>query len=409
MIEAVENHMPEVIVIDEIGTNEEALAARTIAQRGVQLIATAHGHTLENLTKNPSLVELVGGIESVTLGDDTARARGVQKAVQERRAPPTFECAVEMTDIGCWAVHKDTAWAVDRILAGKHVPAQVRTTADYRERNGLSEDSFIAPSGAGTTSHSGDPMKGEGLSYPREEVYFSWRQQDELSGSWSSSFDIEDSGSDAYSPARPPTSLWDVPAALKSAAGGGGPPSSKQRGEEKRQKDKVVRIYPFQMAESELKRVIESMGLEEKVQITDDPETADAYMAVRAALENGGGFIRSRAKERNVPVYAVKTAAMQQLAKAVRAALSGQVSSDSSDEPPPGDEGEEREALDEARSAAEQIVIPTGKAVELGPRKPALVARQASFLRQQYNLQVMNVGKGEGSRLRILPASARVM
>ncbi|CCQ53937.1 Hypothetical protein, contains AAA+ NTPase domain and putative R3H ssDNA-binding domain [Crocosphaera watsonii WH 0005] len=98
MIEAVENHMPEVIVIDEIGTELEALAARTIAERGVQLVGTAHGNQIENLLKNPTLSDLIGGIQAVTLGDDEARRRGSQKTVLERKAPPTFEIAIEMLE-----------------------------------------------------------------------------------------------------------------------------------------------------------------------------------------------------------------------------------------------------------------------------------------------------------------------
>ena len=96
MIEAVENHMPEVIVIDEIGTELEAMAARTIAERGVQLIGTAHGNTLENLMLNPTLSDLIGGIQSVTLCDEEARRRGTQKSVLERKAPPTFDVMVEI-------------------------------------------------------------------------------------------------------------------------------------------------------------------------------------------------------------------------------------------------------------------------------------------------------------------------
>ncbi|HEY9656113.1 MAG TPA: AAA family ATPase, partial [Crinalium sp.] len=109
MIEAVENHMPEVIVIDEIGTELEALAARTIAERGVQLVGTAHGNRLENLIKNPTLSDLVGGIQSVTLGDEEARRRGSQKSVLERKAPPTFDIAVEMLERQRWVVHEQVA------------------------------------------------------------------------------------------------------------------------------------------------------------------------------------------------------------------------------------------------------------------------------------------------------------
>jgi stage III sporulation protein SpoIIIAA len=116
MIEAVENHMPEVIVIDEIGTELEAQAARTIAERGVQLVGTAHGNTLENLLLNPTLSDLVGGIQSVTLGDDEARRRGTQKTVLERRAPPTFHIVVEIQERDKVAVHPDVAQSVDALL-----------------------------------------------------------------------------------------------------------------------------------------------------------------------------------------------------------------------------------------------------------------------------------------------------
>src|SRR5918992_917224 len=118
MIEAVENHMPEVIVIDEIGTSQEALAARTIAERGVQLIATVHGNTLENLMLNPTLSDLVGGIQPVTLSDEEARRRGTQKTVLERKAPPTFDVLIEIQDKDRLVIHKDVADAVDVMLRG---------------------------------------------------------------------------------------------------------------------------------------------------------------------------------------------------------------------------------------------------------------------------------------------------
>ena len=116
MIEAVENHMPEVIIVDEIGTAAEALAARTIAERGVQLIGTAHGNTLENLLLNPTLCDLVGGIQTVTLSDDEARLRRTQKTVSERKAAPTFDAVVEIVDRDEVIIHADTAEAVDKLL-----------------------------------------------------------------------------------------------------------------------------------------------------------------------------------------------------------------------------------------------------------------------------------------------------
>jgi stage III sporulation protein SpoIIIAA len=132
MIEAVENHNPEAIVIDEIGRELEAAAARTIAERGVQLIGTAHGNTLENLLLNPTLSDLVGGIESVTLSDEEARRRGTQKTVLERRAPPTFDMLIEIQERDRVAVHVDVAEAVDGLLRGYPLPPEIR----YRDEKG---------------------------------------------------------------------------------------------------------------------------------------------------------------------------------------------------------------------------------------------------------------------------------
>ncbi|MDO8568313.1 MAG: R3H domain-containing nucleic acid-binding protein [Dehalococcoidales bacterium] len=130
MIEAVENHMPEVIVIDEIGTELEALAARTIAERGVQLVGTAHGNTLENLMMNPTLVDLVGGIQSVTLGDEEARRRGTQKSILERKSPPTFDIVVEIQDRDRVAIHPDVGEAVDALLRREPTAPEVRSTGE---------------------------------------------------------------------------------------------------------------------------------------------------------------------------------------------------------------------------------------------------------------------------------------
>ena len=135
MIEAVENHMPEVIVIDEIGTELEAQAARTIAERGVQLVATAHGNTLENLIMNPTLSDLIGGIQTVTLGDEEAKRRRTQKSILERKAPPTFDIVVEIQDWYHVAIHSDVAAVVDAMLRGRAIQPEVRwldETAEVR-------------------------------------------------------------------------------------------------------------------------------------------------------------------------------------------------------------------------------------------------------------------------------------
>src|SRR6185369_15080759 len=129
MIEAVENHMPEVIVIDEIGTELEAGAARTINERGVQLVGTAHGTSLENLMLNPTLADLIGGIQSVTLGDEEARRRGTQKSILERKAPPTFEVVVEIESWQRVSLHRNVADTVDALLRGFPAPPETRQLA----------------------------------------------------------------------------------------------------------------------------------------------------------------------------------------------------------------------------------------------------------------------------------------
>ena len=134
MVEAVENHMPEVIVIDEIGAELEALAARTIAERGVQLVATAHGNVLANLMLNPTLSDLIGGIQTVTLSDEEARRRGTRKSVLERKAPPTFEALVEIQSFDRVAVHADVGgrrWM--RCCGGESVQAEIRELDDDGE------------------------------------------------------------------------------------------------------------------------------------------------------------------------------------------------------------------------------------------------------------------------------------
>ncbi len=126
MVEAVENHMPQVIIIDEIGTELEVLAARMIAEKGVQLVGTTHGNCLENLIKNPSLSDLIGGIQYVTLSDDEAKRRGTQKSILERKAYPAFEIIIEINSSNSWTIHEDVKTSVDLLLRGNLVFEQVR-------------------------------------------------------------------------------------------------------------------------------------------------------------------------------------------------------------------------------------------------------------------------------------------
>ena len=151
MIEAVENHMPEVVVIDEIGTEAEAFAARSIAERGVQLVATAHGNSLDNLMMNPTLSDLIGGIQTVTLSDEEAKRRGTQKSVLERKAPPTFDVLIEIMEVDKLAVHHDVAGTVDKLLRG--VPSR----PEIRVRNPEGEVKVVQPAEIVERSHVEQP------------------------------------------------------------------------------------------------------------------------------------------------------------------------------------------------------------------------------------------------------------
>ncbi len=159
MIEAVENHNPEVIIIDEIGREQETAAARTINERGVQLIGTAHGNTLENLLMNPTLSDLVGGIESVTLSDEEARRRGTQKTVLERRAPPTFDVLVEIQDRQQLLAHRDVTTSVDAMLRGQPFKVEMRTRGDDGKIQ-VEEQTMLVTSSAVTGRRNGGGRDG---------------------------------------------------------------------------------------------------------------------------------------------------------------------------------------------------------------------------------------------------------
>ena len=162
MIEAVENHTPEVIVIDEIGTAQEADAARTIAERGVQLVGTAHGNTLSNLMQNPTLSDLIGGIESVTLSDEEARRRGTQKTVLERRNPPTFGALVEIQSFSRVAVHEDVMGTVDALLRGYEAEAEVRVVGEEGEVETIKRLPFVPDPEAPLSFHD-EPLRAREL------------------------------------------------------------------------------------------------------------------------------------------------------------------------------------------------------------------------------------------------------
>lgn len=396
MIEAVENHMPEVIVIDEIGTELEALAARTIAERGVQLVGTAHGNRIENLIKNPTLSDLVGGIQSVTLGDEEARRRGSQKSVLERKAPPTFEIAIEMLERQKWVVHEDVSETVDNLLRGRQPQPQTRTVDDtgavvIQQESAPPKPTGQLPFGAvsGQSSRSGWRTSGQLAPLP---TY----RRNELADSTRESV-----------PATPPLSerqQFDhllnssMPTPFVQRELTGDFPSTGPNGE-----DLPLHIYPYAISRSQLEQVIHTLEL--PIVLTKDIDSADAVLALRSHLKNHSK-LRLIAKNRQLPIHAVKSNSLPQLIRALQRLLRVDAS--------PGDPADltlfyrgagedEIEALEEARLAVEQIVIPKGQPVELLPRS-AKVRKMQHELVEHYRLKSASFGDEPNRRLRIYPA-----
>ncbi|MBW4650801.1 MAG: AAA family ATPase [Kastovskya adunca ATA6-11-RM4] len=380
MIEAVENHMPEVIVIDEIGTELEALAARTIAERGVQLVGTAHGNRIENLIKNPTLSDLVGGIQAVTLGDDEARRRGSQKTVLERKAPPTFEIAVEMLERQRWVVHESVADTVDELLRDRQPNPQVRTVNDNGKvaitREFPNAPVAIRPDRSVAASAPPRPTgwRASGQMRPLERQTPVWSSE-------SSDFD------------RLLNKSW------QQQDDGSGMRYAGPNGE-----DFPLHIYPYGVSRHQLEQVIRVLNL--PVAITKDIDSADAILGLRSHVKNHGK-LRTMAQARQVPIHAVKASTIPQITRALRRLLD-------MDDPKIPDAADMRlfthngsedeiEALEEARLAVEQIVIPKGQPVELLPRS-AQVRKMQHELVEHYRLRSDSFGDEPNRRLRIYPA-----
>jgi stage III sporulation protein SpoIIIAA len=257
MIEAVENHNPEVIVIDEIGRELEAVAARTIAERGVQLIGTAHGNNLENLLLNPTLSDLVGGIESVTLSDEEARRRGTQKTVLERRAAPTFDVLVEIQDREQLAVHLDVAEAVDNLLRGRQSQPQLR----YRDQEGQVHIDTPPP----------PPSRGRGgdTGYRRQAALPSARRGE--------------NGELPFSPTPP-----HMPGSALA----------------------TVRVYAYGVARNRLRQA--SKRLRVPTQLVDTPGEADVLVTLRSYYRNRQRVI-AEAESRRMPVYVLRANTVAQM------------------------------------------------------------------------------------------------
>ncbi len=399
MIEAVENHMPEVVVIDEIGTELEALASRTIAERGVQLVATAHGNQIDNLIKNPTLSDLIGGIQSVTLGDDEARKRGSQKSVLERKAPPTFEIAVEMQERTRWVVHDNVATTVDQLLRGRDAPTQIRSL-DAEGNVLVARPTLSGPQW---------PPSGS-FGSTRSAYQQGWRQSGHMEPVPFKSVASKATGSAPMllskpiplAPSKSPISTtWtgldsdptpfddqedlDLDAADYGFSGSEHP----------------LVVYPYGVSRDLIQQVSQTLPID--VSVTKDLDQADVVLALRSQVRNRSK-IQQMAHARQIPIHTVKTNSLLSLTRSLRRLLnidSGEAETELDLFMQSATE-DATEALEEARLAVEQIVIPKSQTVELLPRS-APIRKQQHELVEHYQLRAESFGEEPNRRLRIYP------
>ncbi|MDT7885223.1 MAG: R3H domain-containing nucleic acid-binding protein [Thermoflexus sp.] len=362
MIEAVENHMPEVIIIDEIGRELEAIAARTIAERGVQLIATAHGNTLENLLMNPTLSDLVGGVESVTLSDEEARRRGTQKTVLERRAPPTFDVLIEIQDRQRLLVHHDVAASVDALLRGQQPDVELR----YRDEEGrihIEKPRFRRAVMVGKSP----------LPFWRGEIIATTPispgeppQPPRVSAERVGAFDLEEEQEGL------PPSPWAAP-----APSGNGP-------------RRPLRVYPLGLARNRLQRAASVFGT--PIQVVEQIHEADVVITTKAHYRRHPRAL-TEAEGRGIPIYVVRSNTVTQIESCL-ADILNLAPADGEEDP------QLARALEEAEAAIQKILNGEARYVDLSPQN-AYIRRQQHLLARQYNLISHSYGKEPNRYVRI--------
>jgi len=354
MIEAVENHNPEVIVIDEIGRELEAEAARTIAERGVQLIGTAHGRTLENLLLNPTLSDLVGGIESVTLSDEEARRRGTQKTVLERRSPPTFDVLIEIQERNLLVVHPDVAAAVDILVRGLPLLPEIRSR---------DEDGKIHVRKSPPSPH-----------FPQQRTpQQGLRRSSSINGAAGSPYPAAHPAARSAQQAQqadPETAF--LPLEQSESLG----------------RLKAIRIYPYGVARNRLLQATKRLGV--PVVVARDLETAESLMTLRT-------YYRARqqpildAEERGLPIYVLRANTVSQMEQALLDMfnLAGETAS-----------SEFTEDISDATQSAIQSVLNGQRFVDLPPA-PSTIRRLQHEMARRADLVSHSYGKDPNRRVRI--------
>jgi stage III sporulation protein SpoIIIAA len=354
MIEAVENHNPQVIIIDEIGRELEAQAARTIAERGVQLIGTAHGNTLDNLLLNPTLSDLVGGIESVTLSDEEARRRGTQKTVLERRAPPTFDVLIEIQDRQRLTVYLDVAAAVDGLLRGRTVPPQIRWRDEHGEVHIEQAPALPAQQDTGRRRR-----YSEGGARRSEPVAPAWAWQPTAIA------------------APPAPAEGEPPLAVPSAPVTGEAPS----------RARTMRVYAYGVARNRLEQAAKRLRL--SLDLIEDIASADVVVTLKSYYRQRPGVV-AEAERNDVPIYVLRSNTAAQIGHFLADVfnLEAQVEDDPLSQ-----------ALRETEEAVERIRA-GAHSVDLSPQT-AYIRRRQHQLAREADLVSHSYGKEPFRRVRI--------
>jgi len=362
MIEAVENHMPEIIIIDEIGTELEAAAARTIAERGVQLVGTAHGNALENLIKNPTITDLIGGIQYVTLGDEEAKRRGTSKSILERKAPPTFDIAIEIHDPETWVIHENIENSVDLLLQGQNLPMEKRSI--LTKTNNVIDCKIF------------------------------YNQQEEKSQYSTTNYLKEKKQKNHYLIDRTD-------------------PQDKQKNKKSLKNTKVLKndlnheftfLYVYGINNQDLKSLIKTLQL--PIILTKEIQYADAILALATLVKNNRK-LKQIAHSKKITIHTTQSNSLLQIAKALRLLAKKKDLSPQSSKKINSKTAKELSKkfltpLEETRLAIEEIVIPKKMVIDLFPRS-GFIRKQQHELISHYQLQGLTVGEKGKKRIRIFP------
>jgi stage III sporulation protein SpoIIIAA len=392
MIEAVENHTPQVIVIDEIGREEEAAAARTIAERGVQLVGTAHGNQIDNLMMNPTLSDLVGGIASVTLSDEEARRRGTQKSVLERKAPPTFDVVIEIRDRNTLMVHHDVGGAVDALLRGRELEGEVRQRTEngeiaiYRETVNAGEALQRASGRNNREDGRRDGREGRERSDRGERGergdYRVERANPRTAGE---SREVR-VGNERFITTGQAAARRALAESLGVFTPTNGTAEEKASDDPTKEPNRTVNLFPYGISQNRLKQAARTLGL--PVRVVSEVSEANVLLTLRSYYRKRPQVVID-AERRGLPVHVLRANTQAQMEEALSAVFGLGV---------PPDPFED--ALRETQDAIAEIRRGAATTIDLTPRDQ-FIRRQQHDLARAANLRSSSHGQEPQRRVRI--------